>query len=402
MNVLVLGSINSQWTLQFVESFLLKNGYAVWIVKRSNSRKSRQWIAKYQRNGVHVIDCVDIVVKIKRCREVGDIFGIAQNHFRQIRRIAKAGSFNIVNLQFVRADDVIYAPILKYMKRAKLIFSYWGSDLLREDNKQLRLREKFVRRADFITFDNGDLAIEYKKRYKRALKVPSGTLLFGLPILDIIKNRCEERSPRDIRRELGIPEDKTIVAVGYSATAAHQHIKILKQIQKLDVATKEKIFLLLQMTYNGTASYINQVTNMAQETGCEYRVFRDFMSDSEVADIRIITDIYVNAQITDAFSGSVCENLFSGTVLINAKWLRYQEFKDYDFKFLEFENFEEINQLIKVAMERQIDVSSNKELVWQLRSWECCAPKWERMYQSLFQQGKRKRGLMRCKRQQLS
>ena len=146
------------------------------------------------------------------------------------------------------------------------------------------------------------------------------------------------------------------------------------------------------MTYNGTDRYIRQVADAAKKTGCEYRVIRHYLTDEEVADLRIMTDIYINAQTTDAFSGSVCENLFAGTILINAEWLRYQEFKDYDFQYLEFQDMDEIGRLVQTAMEKKIDVSKNKKLVWQLRSWECCALKWQRMFQRLLRENSRKRG----------
>lgn len=391
MKVLILGSINSQWTFQFVVTFLRKNNYEVWILKREKGRKSEQWIAKYRKNGVHVIDCTDIAADIEKSERTGDFLGAFRGHIKLLRKVVKTGCYDVINLQYVVRQDVVYAPILKYLMNAKLVFSYWGSDLLRCNDRQLRFGGRFARRADFITFDNRDLELMFRKTYRWASKVPLKTILFGLPVLDIIREKLEEKTQEDIRQKWGIPKEKTVIAIGYSATEAHQHIKILEQIRKLDSAVKEKIFLLLQMTYNGTPHYIRRVTDMAKETSCEYKVIRHFLDDYEVADLRIMTDIYVNAQTTDAFSGSVCENLFAGTILINAKWLRYQEFKDYNFKFLEFRKIDEIGQLIKIAMKNEMDVSENKELVWQLRSWECCEPKWERMFQFLSQKNEKKR-----------
>ena len=109
-----------------------------------------------------------------------------------------------------------------------------------------------------------------------------------------------------------------------------------------------------------------------------------FLSNDEVAELRIITDILINAQITDAFSGSVCEYLFAGAILINAKWLCYKELKKYNFQYWEFENFGEVHLLIEQAMEQRMDVSKNRELVWKLRSWEHCAPKWQKVYKRMW------------------
>lgn len=384
MRVLVLGLINSQWTFQFTETFLRKNNYEVWMVKRGNDYESRKWISQYREIGVHFIDCTKIAAMMKEAKVQRNLLLETYAHLAQLKEIAGKGRFDIINVHYMDLQDVKYAPILKYLTGAKLVFSYWGSDLFRVNKKQLDSRSMIIRQADFITFDNRDLEFKFKEIYAWAHKIPSKTILFGLPVLDIIRDRRKQITGEKIREEWKVPKDKWVVAIGYSATYAHQHIKVLKRIEKLDPETRDRLFIVLQMTYGGTVQYIKRVTAAAQKTGCEYRVIRHYLTDEEVADLRIMTDIFINAQTTDAFSGSVCENLFAGTILINAKWLCYQEFKDHDFQYLEFKNMGEIDQLIKLAMGTGIDVSKNKRLVWQLRSWECCGPKWQRMFESLI------------------
>lgn len=402
MKVLILGQINSQWTLQFVEKFFRKNNYEVWMVKRKNDLKSRKWVAQYKEKGVHFIDCTKLAAEIEMAKKSqGAFLKELYGHFTQIRTIAKAANFDVINMHYVDYTDVKYAVVLKYLTKAKLVFSYWGSDLLRLSKKQLYNRGMLVRQADFVTFDNRDLEFKFKEIYKWAAKVSSETILFGLPVLDIICEKCKHISAEDIREKWNVPKDKWVVAIGYSGGAAHQHIEVLRKLEKLDSETKEKIFILLQMTYGGAPQYIKQVKAAVQKTGCEYCVIQNYLADEEVAELRIMTDIFINSQTTDAFSGSVCENLFSGTILINARWLRYQEFKDYDFQYLEFKNMDEIGNLIKIAMEKKIDVLKNRRLVWQLRSWECCAPKWQRMFQDLSKADNTKRGWRKCVKQQL-
>ena len=384
MRVLVLGLINSQWTFQFTKTFLQNNNHEVWMVKRGNDNESRKWISQYRQIGVNFIDCTKIVATMKEVKVQRNFWLEMYAHLAQLKEIVGKGRFDIIHVHYMDLQDVKYAPILKYLTGSKLVYSYWGSDLFRVNKKQLNSRGMIVRQADFITFDNRDLELKFKEIYAWAHKIPSKTILFGLPVLDIIRDRRKQITDEKIREEWKVPKDKQVVAIGYSATDAHQHIKVLKRIEKLDLETRDRLFIVLQMTYGGTAQYIKRVTAAAEKTGCEYRVIRNYLTDEEVADLRIMTDIYINAQMTDAFSGSVCENLFAGTILINAKWLCYQEFKDHDFQYLEFKNMGEIDQLIKLAMGTGIDVSKNKSLVWQLRSWECCEPKWQRIYQSLI------------------
>lgn len=384
MKILILGLICSQWTVHFVESCLLDKGYEVWMVRRKNSREDDKYIKVYQQLGIHFINCIITDIDIKNGRKNKNYLKVFKAQLEQIKLIKKAGPFDLINLHYVDSDDMIYAPVLKKLTKSKLIFSYWGSDLFRTGDRQLYFRGIFARCADYITFDNKDLQIKFNKVYRWADEVPTEVILFGLSVLDIIKEKYKNQSLSDIRKRWKIPNDKIVVAVGYNGHPQQQHIKILKAIEKMDETARKRIVLLLQMTYGGSKEYRRKVLVEAKKTGCEYREICQFLSDDEVAELRIMTDIYINAQTTDAFSGSVCENLFAGTKLLNASWLRYQEFKEYNFKYWEFNKIEELGQFIKTAMEQEVDCSQNRELIWRLRSWEFCALKWERMFRSLI------------------
>lgn len=380
MKVLLLGGIYSPWTMHFIEDYLQKNNCEIWMLHRSNRKEHRKYISFYRKKGVHLIDGVSANADIYGGLAKKNYLKVIRGHFLQIKRIMKSGHYDVINLHSVCFPDLVYAIILKYIMHEKVILSYWGSDLLRVNDKKLYIMGMFAKYADFVTFDNKDLEMKFRETYKWAYKVPSKTILFGLPVLDIINEKCKSISSADLRKKWKIPVEKTVIAVGYNGVLEQQHIKVLREIGNLEDKFKEQIFILLQMTYGATEAYRKQVVDAAKKTGCEYMEIKQFLKEDQVADLRIMTDIFINAQTTDAFSGTVCENLFAGTLLLNAEWLRYQEFKEYDFQYLEFKSINEIGQLIKTALEQEIEISKNKELVWKLRSWEHCAPKWKKVY----------------------
>lgn len=388
MKVLLFGLMYSQWTLHFVQNFLLANHCEVWMVNRNNKKEEyRKYIELYKRLGVHFIDVPDIVHELYDKRNKKSFLKNMHAHFHQLKSIIRSGPYDLINLHYVSSTNLIYTYIIKKCMKTKLILSYWGSDLLRADKNRLSLMGLFVRAADYITFDNKDLEIKFKEVYGRAAKMPAETVLFGLPVLDKIHEKCRDGMSESIRKMWNIPDGKTVIAIGYSGTKEHQHVKVLKAVGKLEDQYKERIVLLLQMTYSGAEDYKKQVLYEAEKTGCEYIGIQRFLTDDEIAELRIITDIFINAQTTDAFSGSVCENLYAGTLLMNAQWLCYQEFKDYDFKYMEFEDIHQIGQLIIRAFEQETDVSQNKDLIWRLRSWECCGPRWLKVYKNVVKPG---------------
>lgn len=382
MKILLWG-VCSPWTINFVENFLLKNDCEVWILFRGNKREYKDYIEFYKEKRVHLIELPSLVSEIRDGKGRGDFFKTIYARYLQLKVIVNAGPFDLINMQFIYYPDLFDVIILKYLMRTKLILSYWGSDLLRVKESELISKGRYVRHTDFITFDSADLETEFKRVYKWASKMPSKVVLLGLPVLNIINENLENRSVDDIRRKWGISRNKTVIAIGYNGIPEQQHKKVLNAISKLDGRYKEKIVLILQMSYGGSRGYRKSVIEAVRRTGFEYVDIQSFLSNDEVAELRIITDIFINAQITDAFSGSVCEYLFAGAILINAKWLCYKEFKKYNFQYLEFENFDEVHLLIEQAMEQRMDVSKNRELVWKLRSWEHCAAKWQKVYKRM-------------------
>lgn len=379
----LLWGINSPWTMNFIENFMLKNNCEIWIPNRENKKECKIYIDFYKAKGIHLIEFPRIIYDVYERKEMANFFEIWYCRFLIWKEIISQGPYDLIHMQYVNYLDLADVVILKYIMRGKLILSYWGSDLLRVGENKWNFLGKASGLADFVTFDNKDLEIKFKKIYRCKNKVPLKTVLFGLPVLDIIDQMLHDRMRSNIRKKWGVPEYKTVIAVGYNGMPAQQHKKILGVIEKLDDWYKDRIILLLQMSYGGNKTYKNSVLKTAEKTGCDYIIVRHFLENEEVAELRILTDIFINGQITDAFSGSVCENLFAGTLLINAVWLRYKELEQYGFKYLEFKKFDEINELIEIAFEEETDTSKNKDLVWRLRSWQFCGPRWNKVYRKV-------------------
>lgn len=379
IKVLLLGTISSQWIINYIDNFLLKNNCEIWMLNKYDSKEEKEYIGVLEEKGVHFINgALPLLEKLYRIRGLGRLRKLYFSH--HLRLILKSGPYDLINVHFVTFPEIVYAVHARRLNKGKMVLSYWGSDIFRASDKKTKRIGKCARCADYITFDNGDLEAEFKRRNPWWKEVSLETVLFGLPILDIINEKSRTESIEELRKKWNIPKDRAIVAVGYNAGLQQRHLDVLNSIAEFGEKVKDKIFLLLQMTYGGTEEYKKRVFQKAKEIGCEYMALQSFLTDEEVAEIRIMTDIYINAQTTDAFSGSVCENLYAGAQLINASWLCYQEFKDCDFQYMEFKDMDEIPLLLEKAIAEKPDLSGNKELIWKLRSWEACFPKWKRVY----------------------
>lgn len=366
----------------FIREFLLKNCYEVYVLEISVTEQHSRF---FTDNKVHVISCPKKILEWYRGGKPGSCFKTIYMYYGLMRTIVASGKYDLINLHYVEWFEVILCLLLKKIQKSKLILSYWGSDLFRTPQKLLSRTRRLLKNADYITFDNEDMKEKFEEIYPESRKLIHEVVFLGLPILEIIEEKEKKQSKESIRKKWHIPQDKKVIAIGYNAIPEQQHIEVIKSIACLDVGVRDNLFLLFQMTYGRDEVYCSQVKEYADTTGCPCLFLESFLTDDQVAELRLITDVYINAQLTDAFSGSVCENLFAGSVLVNAKWLRYKEFDTSEFRFIEFSDWTDLVEKIRVALKNDENLSVNKELVWNMRSWEKCAPKWNDVYTKVLE-----------------
>ena len=104
------------------------------------------------------------------------------------------------------------------------------------------------------------------------------------------------------------------------------------------------------------------------------------MSDIEVAKLRYATDIYINAQITDAFSASMQEYLFSGAIVFNPRWLSYPEISEFGLSCIEYNDISEIPKAISKALSVEKCRKPENSIIYKHTSWNEVKKGWEKSY----------------------
>lgn len=374
MRVLLFADANSYWTLSFVNNVLIRDDVEL-IVFSENLLQMPPLF--YQQKEIQILSYSQEEKEIMR-----SLNKIKQNKIRKkyIKFIRKYGFFDVINVQFVKYSNVWMALQLAG-ENTKIVLSYWGSDLFRMPRFHLQRIKKLIKGVHYVTFDNIDLQTKFLKEYGKVFQGEFECAYFGLPILDNIDVLLKNKSKTIIKNEMGIDEEQIIIAVGYNGIEPQQHFKVLQSIERLPERLKEKIVIFLQMTYGGTSEYRERVIAQAKKTVGNVKTFLETLSDEEVAKIRLATDIYINAQTTDAFSGSVCENFYCANLVVNASWLKYEELEKYNVTYLEFDDFVSLSMILEEYLEGKISVSTleNKEKIEKLRSWKYCKEKWNQI-----------------------
>ncbi len=298
--------------------------------------------------------------------------------FRYSRMISKLGDYDVANIHYASRFYSDVAGALR--KRAKsLVVTIWGSDFLRiADADRLRLGRLFSF-SNLVTFNNPDIRARFEAFYGSG-KYPTRILRFGLKSLDIIDRIASGEDRDSCKSRFGIAPGKITVACGYNASKAQQHVKMLKDLSRLPARAKEKIHLILQLSYGGDADYVGEVKVAAAEAGLDFTAIEKIMTLEDVCRLRIASDIAVNIQSTDSFSASIQEHCYCGSRMIVGKWLPYALLEDMGYRFDKVRGDGDIapalERIIDGRVARPENLEQCKKSLHELSSWSVLAPEW--------------------------
>lgn len=343
MRILILANADAIVVKEYIEYVLAPNSEneIILLCDMKESEIKPHCLALYKKANVHLEPLRTGILKL-----VYQLPGVRSRLGSQIwcRRIKKKyGHFDVVHVHGV---DVNRAEIAIGLRdnTEKLILTIWGSEFLRSSDKMKEKYRRYYDRADWITFTSEGVCRKFKEyyggRYQSHMKVTH--VAFG--IFDYIDHALMSQTRAEIRQHWKIGTDGSImVFVAHNGSPAQRHIEITRELEHLSEDVKGRITLLYTMTYGvKDPGYLKELKKAAESTGCRYVILTDYLNEEKMAELRTICDILIHAQTTDAYSGSVMETLYAGGIVLNGRWLRYEDIPDCDKRMVEFDTIEEI------------------------------------------------------------
>jgi hypothetical protein len=175
------------------------------------------------------------------------------------------------------------------------------------------------------------------------------------------------------KMNVSLRSDKIRITIGYNCSVAQQHLKVLNSISTVLNDYRESIQLYFPMTYNGNASYLNQIKEYVSFLNITASYYENKLSDIEIAHIKLNSDIVINMQTSDQASASLFEYIAAGNIMIVGDWLSYTFWDDNTIHYhkVSFGNLEEtLNYIIKNFKEEKEKSSRNISNAIKAFSWE--------------------------------
>jgi len=301
------------------------------------------------------------------------------------RYIAKANAYDLCHIHFVDKQSAVLSRVLN-QKCGRIVCSVWGSDFYRSSGRIRRLQERLYKISGVITFTSERTMSEfddyYSKKYSSKLRI----CRFGLAPLEVLRNVDLDKD--ECRKHFGFPHDSVIITIGYSNDPVQQHKDILRSIHKYRTKIHDNVFFVLPMTYGSTSKYRTSVRTELEQYGFRYKIFDKFLPDEEVAILRKASDIMIQTRITDQFSGSMMEHLYTENLVITGDWLPYRTLDEKGIFMLKVSSVEEVGEKLVYALNNLDSLKEkckkNPEIIWELSNWEKNIQSWIDMYEELL------------------
>jgi hypothetical protein len=262
-------------------------------------------------------------------------------------------------------------------KNILTVGALWGSDFYKRTNEDKLFTA--IDLCDLIVIPTEEMTKDVLE-IKQITKDKIRNCFFGLaPLSNLFL--LQDVSQKKSKKTLGFEEDAFIIICGYNGSPNHQHQKILSVLTAIKAQLPKKTKIVLPITYGGSKEYKEEVKQTLDETGFDYVLYEDFLTDEEIAHLRKATDLMIQIPITDAFSGSLQEHLFAQNMVIAGSWLPYQGLKDRGIYFETIDNVDELKDKLIFVLENFGElqnkiIESNTPDKFKSSLWSECIKDW--------------------------
>ena len=374
--ILLFGNANHQFNTNFVR----------WLRRKSNFTQidivsDRQ--VKHGAKGYYdFIFCINFIHLFFRLIKQIPYLRRVYSFLLFSLKLKGIGKYDAIHVQVLNLHALYFVLYFQMFFDAKIIISIWGSDYYKHSGKYRNIFLSACNAADKITFSN-EQTVSHFRNQLNCSKDNIYICRFGLAPLEQLKE-FGSMQRKEAKESLKWNKSKISITIGYNLNPAQQHIKILDQLSKLENYV-DQIELIFPITYGGNKKYKKELLEKVRSLDFRFIVYDEFLTDEKIATIRYASDIMIQLQLTDQFSGSMQEHLYARNVVITGSWLPYQTMINSGINFISIDHVEDLagrlEDVLKNYNSHFDNTKQNPDAVLNLSSWEQNISDWIRLYQ---------------------
>lgn len=286
--------------------------------------------------------------------------------------IRKERCYDVVNIHYPQNKVLCCWKYFKDVSKT-IIVTPWGSEILRISKISQKIKAKYINHCDYIMSSDNP---RFRSQLQKKMNISEKKILscdFGSEMIDELCNSTLTKE--DAKRHFNIKEQFTIVC-GYNGGKAQNHLKIIDAIAQVRNRLPEGLMIVLPMTYNASALYLNEVQRELDENRLNGIILKNYLSNYDMVCLRKCADMFIHAQTTDANSVSLAEHLLCDNIVINACWLRYENREVYGIPYYLFDSFKDLPEVILKAFKGGPIVPEKLKKTISEEGWSHVINKW--------------------------
>lgn len=299
--------------------------------------------------------------------------------------------FDVFHFHYVSPE---YLTLLKYIsKDKKIIFSFWGSDLFQQAGlENYKIQYRGLERADYITLNTPEMQEAFLTKFGRNFinKIRTAYFILNELKFEQINSINSERVISEFKNKNKIPLYKKIVTIGYNASSKQRHIEILKILAELKPEVKEKIHIVIPLSYGlqyESKNYPDEIEKIVCKIGIGTTLVYKYQETKELAEFTIASEIKLNVRETDCLNASLIESLAAGNIVVNGAWLPYGKLRRLGIYYREIEKLEDLLNIIPDILENfedeKLKVRNNYKIIREFFSVKNLVKDWTGLYDEI-------------------
>ena len=305
--------------------------------------------------------------------------------YTTLKTILRGKKYDAINMQELRFYSWLF---LKCAHRhdAKVILTPIGSDALRVKGRSCRFLKKAFDQSDFVTITMGSGFAEKVIEKFSIDRSKIRDLSYGSDAISEIMRMKGHYSRKELAEMLHIPYSDYYICCGYNAYRAQNHVDMLKALAANAENLPKGCKILFPLGYGPGGETRKELEQENNRLGLDVVFMMDYLSPKEVAAQRLLTDLFIHIQTTDAHCFTMREFLLADTQVINGRWVSYPELEQYGVPYYVCDNKDALKDVLASFFKGELpSVSCSSELVEGLQqgSWNHVAQRWIDFYTSL-------------------
>jgi glycosyltransferase involved in cell wall biosynthesis len=376
--LLLIGSFSNFHMYNYTKNIIPYIDFEVIAINTSGDFNTipESFLTSYKENNIHLVSGPDPRMFERK-------MGKIRYRFKLFQIIKQIGKVDILHIHYV--SNALGLSLLFFLSRFhKIILTYWGSDLYRTG-----LFYKIQTLPLLISASNITLVTEDMKEYYKKLPYPFCKISLKSIVLDYgdmlyyTIDKYRQDSIKLLRKEFGFNPNKIVVTIGYNGRKQMQQKEVVHALLNLPNVIRDKIQLIFPILFICQEDKIELKTQL-DNLDIEYYLIESFLDENRISKFRLLTDIFIHSQTTDALSNTMLEALYAGSIVINGNWLEYSALNKNNVYYFSFSNFSELEALLANVVNdidhQKLLCKNNKSIIESISSWSSLRNKWIDLY----------------------